>query len=226
MYEPRNTAVALTNLTMFPVTAVVLEIHYFTPWRLSPSRDPPASLAVLKSILMKPTGDPHGSQRVKYKITDVTFCTEFLQKENSRPVCTCQTPVNIFKALPSNWLRNADSFGWHQVTLRCEQSPCRRRNTGIQVWRISSAVLWQIWSAVQSVPDFELPTYEHPHLRTGGRRALTRTCEQLFTLRTWVSSTEQTTYERKFGTQPVRKLGTPVFVLKYLEKLRIDISST
>jgi hypothetical protein len=31
------------------------------------------------------------------------------------------------------------------------------------------------------------PIYEHPHLRTGGRRALTRTCEQSFTLRTWVS---------------------------------------
>jgi hypothetical protein len=65
-------------------------------------------------------------------------------------------------------------------------------------------------------PNYERPTYEHTHLRTGGRRALTRTCKQLFTLRTGVSprgrqvsSIEQTTYERKFGTQPVRKFGTP-----------------
>jgi hypothetical protein len=36
-------------------------------------------------------------------------------------------------------------------------------------------------------PTYERPTYEHSHLRTGGRRALSRTCEQLFTLRTWVS---------------------------------------
>jgi hypothetical protein len=55
----------------------------------------------------------------------------------------------------------------------------------------------------------ERPTYEHLHLWTGERCALTQTCEQLFMLQTWVSSTKQTTYERKFGTQPVRKLGTP-----------------
>jgi hypothetical protein len=36
-------------------------------------------------------------------------------------------------------------------------------------------------------PTYERPTYEHPHLRTGRRRALTRTCEQFFTLGTWVS---------------------------------------
>jgi hypothetical protein len=53
--------------------------------------------------------------------------------------------------------------------LRC----CRWSKTAIIKYRAS--------------PTSERPTYEHPHLRTGGRRALTRTCAQLFTPRTRVS---------------------------------------
>jgi hypothetical protein len=78
-------------------------------------------------------------------------------------------------------------------------------------------------------PTYERPTYERPHLRTGGRRATTRTCEQLFTLRTWVSSrdrqvssSEQTTYERNLERNPFVSWEHPVFDIGATFQLRLN----
>jgi hypothetical protein len=49
---------------IFPVPAVVLEMHYFTPARLVLWPDVSHST----EIHMRSTGDPHGSQRVKSRL--------------------------------------------------------------------------------------------------------------------------------------------------------------
>jgi hypothetical protein len=48
-------------------------------------------------------------------------------------------------------------------------------------------VKFYIKKKYRTSPTYESLIYEHQHLQTGGQRALIRTCEHLFMLRTWVS---------------------------------------
>jgi hypothetical protein len=66
-------------------------------------------------------------------------------------------------------------------------------------------------------PTYERPTYEHPTYEqaadvhsAGPANSCPRYEHGYRHVVAQVSSPEQTTYDRKFGTQPVRKLGTPV----------------